>query len=388
MSRIASDFCSKLPDSTLVTLALLQLQGVGCAKYWQLMQRFGSAMALLHLDEYQRAQVFNGDVKNLWASFCSNPLSSKLGEKLQRILSDLIDLNIELLAYDDINYPELLKQISRPPALLYLRGNSSCLELPQIAMVGSRRPTPVGLNNANNFAQELVQQGFAITSGLALGIDAAAHAGALRGDGKTLAVLGTGLDCVYPRQNQQLAEKILAEEGLLVSEFSLGCGARPGNFPQRNRIISGLSVGVLVVEAAAKSGSLITARLAAEQGREVFALPGSIHCPVSHGCNGLIRQGATLVESTEQIIDEIHGLLAFKSEQLSLLPSSTSELVPEKGISTEQQQLLHYMGYDVASLDTLAERSAMDTGVLLAELMALELTGVISQVAGGYLRVK
>ena len=388
MSKIASDFCSKLPDSTLITLALLQLPGVGCAKYWQLIQCFGSASALLHLDEYQLTKAFKGDAKNLWASFCSNPLSSTLGEKLQRVLSDLIDLNIELIAWGDINYPDLLKQISRPPALLYLRGNSSCLELPQIGMVGSRRPTPVGLNNANHFAQELAQQGFAITSGLALGIDAAAHTGALQGDGKTLAVLGTGLDCIYPRQNQQLAETILMSDGLLVSEFPLGCGARPGNFPQRNRIISGLSLGVLVVEAAVKSGSLITARLAAEQGREVFALPGSIHCPVSHGCNGLIRQGATLVESTEQIIDEIHGLLAFKSEQLSLLPSSTSELVPENGINTKQQQLLHYMGYDVASLDTLAERSDMDTGVLLAELMALELTGVISQGAGGYLRVK
>jgi DNA processing protein len=388
MSRIASDFCSKLPDSTFVTLALLQLPGVGCAKYWQLIQRFGCATALLHLNEYQLAQAFKGEVKNLWTSFCSNPLNSKLGEKLQRILSDLIDLNIELMACDDINYPELLKQISRPPALLYLRGNSSCLELPQIGIVGSRRPTPVGLNNANQFAHDLVQQGFAITSGLALGVDAAAHAGALRGDGKTLAVLGTGLDCIYPRQNKKLAEKILAEDGLLVSEFSLGYGARPGNFPQRNRIISGLSLGVLVVEAAAKSGSLITARLAAEQGREVFALPGSIHCPVSHGCNGLIRQGATLVESTEHMMEEIQGLLAFKSEQLSLLPSPLSDLTPENSISTEQQKLLHYLGYDVTSLDALAERSAINTGVLLAELMTLELIGVISQVAGGYLRVK
>ena len=260
MSRIASAFCSKLPESTLITLALLQLPGVGCAKYWQLIQRFGCATALLHLDEYQRAQAFKGDVKNLWVSFCTNPLASKLGEKLQRILSELSDLNIELLAWGDINYPDLLKQISRPPALLYLRGNSSCLELPQIAIVGSRRPTPVGLNNANQFAQELVRQGFAITSGLALGVDASAHTGALRGDGTTLAVLGTGLNCVYPRQNQKLAEAILAGGGLLVSEFPLGCGARPGNFPQRNRIISGLSLGVLVVEAAAKSGSLITAR--------------------------------------------------------------------------------------------------------------------------------
>ena len=388
MFRLASEFCSKLPDSTLATLALLQLPGVGCARYWQLMQRFGSASALLHLSEYQLAEAFKGEAKNLWANFCSNPQHSRLGERLQRTLHHLIELNIELLAYGDINYPELLRQISRPPALLYLRGDSSCLELPQIGIVGSRRPSPIGLNNAKYFARQLVQQGFAITSGLALGVDAAAHAGALQGDGKTLAVLGTGLDCIYPRQNQKLVENILAADGLLVSEFSLGCEARPGNFPQRNRIISGLSLGVLVVEAAAKSGSLITARLAAEQGREVFALPGSIHCPVSHGCNGLIRQGATLVESTEQMMEEMQGLLALKAEQLSLLPSPASRPMPESVISTKQRKLLKYLGYDITSLDTLAERSDMDTGVLLAELMVLELSGVISQVAGGYLRVK
>lgn len=389
MRSLSAEFSSDLPHSTLVTMALLQLPSVGCARYWQLMKRFGSAAALFELSDAEQSLAFNAESKNLWRSFCGAPKASVLGRQLQLSLDELARLDIQLLACGDDNYPQLLQQISKPPALLYLRGDSACLELPQIGVVGSRRPTPVGISNSHDFSQYLAAQGFAITSGLALGVDTAAHRGALAGAGKTIAVLGTGVDSIYPRKNLALADDIVAAGGLIVSEFALGTTARPGNFPQRNRIISGLSLGVLVIEAAEKSGSLITARLACEQGREVFALPGSIHCPVSRGCNGLIRQGATLVESAEHIVTELHGMLALKSEQLSLLPSAPQNST-EKPVDMSQGQmlLLQALGYEATSLEALVARTDMAVAAILAELMALELKGVIAQVATGYLRVK
>lgn len=390
MRCLAAEFSSDLPPTTLATMALLQLPNIGCARYWQLIKRFGSITALLQLSASEQLVAFDTDTRNAWRCFCETPKESNLGKKLLLTLESLKHLNIQVLACGDNNYPQLLQQISKPPALLYLRGDSSCLELPQIGVVGSRKPTPVGLDNARAFSLYLAQQGFAITSGLALGVDTAAHQGALQSGGKTLAVLGTGIDCIYPRQNIILADNIVSSGGLIVSEFALGTTARPGNFPQRNRIISGLSLGVLVIEAAEKSGSLITARLASEQGREVFALPGSIHCPVSRGCNGLIRQGATLVESTEHIVRELHGMLALKSEQLSLLPSNGEVndglIVPNH--TKVQTKLLDALGYEATSLDDLASRSEVEIGTLLAELMALELNGIVTQVATGYLRVK
>lgn len=391
MNRLAIEFNTSLPESTLATLALLQLPGIGVARYWKLIARFGGPEAMLNLSAAELALAFKDENQSLWKNFVNNPQATELGQALKRQLDVIEQQQIALLPFDSDNYPALLAEISQPPPVLYLQGDSRCLELPQIGIVGSRKPTPVGLDNAEHFAHYLAKQGLAITSGLALGVDASAHSGALRAGGKTLAVLGSGLGCVYPHQNKGLAADIIAAGGLLISEYPPLTSARPGNFPQRNRIISGLSLGVLVVEAAAKSGSLITARLASEQGREVFALPGSIHCPVSRGCNGLIRQGATLVESAEQMIDELQGLLALKSEQLTLLPQADEapklkrDLKPSS-LQQHQQQLLDKMGYELVSFDTIAERTELDVSVLLGELMSMELAGLISQLPGGYLR--
>src|SRR5690606_10493791 len=209
---------------------------------------------------------------------------------------------------------------------LYVRGNIECLELPQLAIVGSRTPSAGGRDNAFAFARDLASHGFAITSGLALGVDGAAHAGALAGGGKTLAVFGTGIDSVYPGRHKQLAEQILAEGGALISEFPLDTRSMAANFPQRNRLIIGVSLCTLGVEAAHPRGALITARLALQQNREVFAIPGSIHNPLARGCHSLIRQGATLVECAQDIVDQLGGLLTFKREQLAQPPKSLPDL--------------------------------------------------------------
>ena len=212
-----------------------------------------------------------------------------------------------LLMWDHADYPALLKEIADPPPLLFVRGDPSVLERPQIAVVGSRRASPPGLDNARAFARSLAAAGFAITSGLALGVDGAAHQGALEVGGHTIGVLGTGLEKLYPQKHRALAQAIVERKGALVSEFPLDAQAQPGNFPRRNRIISGLSLGVLVIEASPASGSLITARLAAEHGREVWALPGSIHHPGARGCHQLIRDGAQLVETIDHILEGLQG---------------------------------------------------------------------------------
>ncbi len=212
-----------------------------------------------------------------------------------------------LLMWDQSDYPALLKEIADPPPLLFVRGDPSVLESPQIAVVGSRRASPPGLDNARAFARSLAAAGFAITSGLALGVDGAAHQGALEVGGHTIGVLGTGLEKLYPQKHRALAQAIVERKGALVSEFPLDAQAQPGNFPRRNRIISGLSLGVLVIEASPASGSLITARLAAEHGREVWALPGSIHHPGARGCHQLIRDGAQLVETIDHILEGLQG---------------------------------------------------------------------------------
>ena len=215
-----------------------------------------------------------------------------------------------LLTPADAGYPQLLREISRPPAQLFVRGNVAALALPQLAIVGSRSATPGGTETAHAFARHLAARGFCITSGLAEGIDAAAHQGALAAGGRTLAVCGTGPDIVYPRQHERLADEIVAAGGAIVAEFAPGTPVLRSNFPRRNRLISGLSVGTLVIEAGIRSGALITARHALEQGREVFAIPGSIHNPVARGCHHLIRHGAKLVETAADIVDELGSLLA------------------------------------------------------------------------------
>ena len=288
-----------------------------------------------------------------------------------------------LLRLDDPRYPSLLRQIPYPPPLLFVHGDPDCLRLPQLAIVGTRNPTPLGRETAQRFAAHLAEFGLLITSGLALGIDAAAHQGALAGGGRTIAVMGTSLDRVYPAQHRDLAHAI-AERGALVSEFPVGTSPAAGNFPQRNRLISGLALGVLVVEAAAQSGSLITARLANEQGREVFAIPGSIHNPLAKGCHALIRQGAKLVETADDILEELGTLAATTREVVFPVAAASSEALDE-----EYRQLLVAMGDEPVSIDLLVDRCGLTAEALSSMLLILELQGYAAAIPGGlYSRLK
>lgn len=277
-----------------------------------------------------------------------------------------------ILTLADPDYPQRLLETADPPTLLYVKGRVELLNAPALAVVGSRNATPQGEANAEAFATALANAGLTIVSGLALGIDAAAHRGALRGGGSTIAVIGTGIDRVYPAKNQDLARRI-AEEGAIVSEFPLGTPALKENFPRRNRIISGLARGCLVVEAADRSGSLITARLAGEQGRDVFAIPGSIHSPLSKGCHRLIKQGAKLVDDARDILDEL-GLAAGAT-------GKSAALLPETDAAT--CALLEDMGFDPCDIDTLAGRSGLTAEKLYAMLLLLELDGRVASLPGG-----
>ncbi|MBV8037080.1 DNA-processing protein DprA [Roseateles sp.] len=276
----------------------------------------------------------------------------------------------ELLALGDPDYPPRLLATADPPLLLWLQGRRELLAAPSIAIVGSRNPTPQGGDNARAFSRALAQAGYTIVSGLALGVDAAAHEGALDVGGATIAVIGTGLDQVYPPLNEPLAARLLAAGGLIASEYALGKPIQPANFPRRNRIIAGLAQGCLVVEAAVRSGSLITARHAAEAGRAVFAIPGSIHSPQARGCHALIRQGARLVESAADVLEELPppGAAPERAEQAAELPH-------------EQQALLEAMGFDPISLDALMARCGWPAVELSAALLELELDGQIARLA-------
>ncbi len=287
-----------------------------------------------------------------------------------------------LVTWVDSHYPALLREISGAPAFLFVAGHLNTLELPQLAVVGSRNATGAGLDNAFRFAAYLAGAGFTITSGLARGIDGAAHRGALKGSGSTVAVCAHGLDQLYPPAHAELAGQIVLS-GALVSEFAPGVPPRRTNFPRRNRIISGLSLGTLVVEAGQRSGALITARLASEQGREVFAIPGSIHSPLSRGCHRLIRDGATLVETGADIVEELRGLLEGISstiEQNSGLPESDRA---DFMTDPQYRQLLHHMGYDPLSADQLVTRSGLTSAEVSSMLLRLELAGLIETLSDG-----
>lgn len=290
-----------------------------------------------------------------------------------------------VLTLTDPRYPPLLKEISDPPPLLFVQGDVDCLQNWQLAVVGSRNPSASGRDSAYEFARYLASGGLHICSGLADGIDAAAHKGALAGGGKTIAVVGTGLDRVYPAKNLELAHQI-AGQGAIVSEFPLGTPPLAENFPRRNRIISGLSLGTLVIEAALKSGSLITARMAMEQSREVFAMPGSIHNPLARGCHQLIREGAKLVETADHIIEELGALAEFA--QMTELPTNNQPETLPAGEDTEYQQLFAYLGYDPIHIDELISRSGLTADAVSSMLLLLELQGRVSALPGGkYTRI-
>lgn len=295
--------------------------------------------------------------------------------------------NQHILTFNDPNYPSLLKQIHDPPLLLYARGHPHVLNQPQLAIVGSRNPTPTGLDIAKEFAYALCQTDLVITSGLALGIDAMSHQGALQANGLTAAVLGSGLQHIYPNKNRELAEKII-EKGVIVSEFALNMPPKREHFPRRNRIISGLCLGTLVVEATVNSGSLITARLATEQGREVFVIPGSIYNPLSRGCHQLIQNGAKLTTSVRDIIQELGPLAATLTISNNELQNHTQDTYPNVGLDETYHNLLDCFGYEPISTNQLIERSGLSAAQIAALLLTLELKGYISSTTGGYVRVK
>lgn len=286
-----------------------------------------------------------------------------------------------ILVLGEADYPEPLLHSADPPLLLYLLGDAGLLAAPSLAIVGSRKPSAQGRDNARNFANTLAGQGWTIVSGLAAGVDGAAHEGALAAGGRTIAVIGTGIDRVYPPSHRTLAHRI-AEQGLMISELPLGAPPLAAHFPQRNRIIAGLSRGTLVVEAALRSGSLITARLASESGREVMAIPGSILAPQSAGCHALIRQGAALVESPEQVAEELGPLVPTAGRSRSS-PAAVADTAASAAIADPDDPVLRAMGHDPLSLDALIDRCGWPTHALSAHLLTLELDGLVARLPGG-----
>jgi DNA processing protein len=301
-----------------------------------------------------------------------------------------------LLVQGSEDFPLLLRDLPNAPAALFVIGQPSVLWSPQVAIVGSRNASASGLANARAFAKTIAQAGNTITSGLAEGIDGAAHTAALDAGGATVAVLGTGIDLVYPRHHAELASRIRAN-GALVSEFPPGTPGHPNHFPRRNRIISGLSLGTLVIEASLKSGSLTTARYAVEQGREVFALPGSIHSPLARGCHKLIREGAKLVETAQEVLEDLHGIGGVLAEGLrerlgedrlfAAQEAVTRSAKQVKAIDPDYANLLNSLDHTPAALDELAARTGLSASALSSMLLVLELDGVVSSENGRYAKI-
>ena len=347
--------------------------GVGRASMRRLLAALGSPQAVANASLETLQEVVGKRAEELQAEPAGH------GARVAATLAWLAArANRRVLTLADADYPALLLQTADPPLLLYLEGRADLLSADSVAIVGSRRPTPQGLENARRLARELGERGWAVVSGLAAGIDGAAHAGALEASAGTVAVVGTGLDMVYPHAHRALAARI-AREGLMVSEFPLGMAPMPDNFPQRNRIIAGLSRGTLVVEAALRSGSLITARQATESGREVFAVPGSIHSPQARGCHALLRDGAKLVESVDDILDEL-GVLARPAVASRRLDGGA---LLEAEQAEPDDEVLRALGHDPVSLDALMARCGWPAPQLNVRLMELELEGRVARLPGG-----
>ncbi len=350
---------------------MLHAPGVGPVRFGRLLARYGSPGAVLRADRGGLGETGLSREAIDW-------LRSPDEALIEADLAWLEDPAHQLITLADPRYPPLLAGIADPPPLLFAVGDADLLNSPQLAVVGSRNPTEGGRRTAREFAAFLASAGLTITSGLAAGIDAAAHQGALDG-GATVAVLGTGPDRIYPAANRELAHRIRAQ-GLLVSEFPPGTRVRRENFPRRNRIISGLSLGTLVVEAAARSGSLITARLASEQGREVFAIPGSIHNPLARGCHALLRQGAKLVETAGDIIEELGPLFA-SLQPVDPAPRGGGQSAPQ--LDEDYRKLLDCMGHDPVTSDLLMRCSGFSADVVSSMLLMLELEGHVASLPGG-----
>ncbi|MBL1271917.1 MAG: DNA processing protein [Marinobacter maritimus] len=311
---------------------------------------------------------------------------------VRQALLDCERHGIEIVSWQQPDYPEALRHIHDAPLVLFARGDVRLLSYEQIGIIGSRNATPAGLDHARRFAAELSNRNLLVTSGLALGVDGAAHAGALDAGHATIAVIGCGLDRIYPNQHRRLGERVI-EEGLMVSEYPPGTPARAAHFPQRNRIISGLSRGILVVEAGLKSGSLITARMALEQGREVFAIPGSIHSPVARGCHHLIKQGARLVDTVDDILEELGASWSLPSGCAisALAPvkrsGDSSVASPTQALDRREIAVFEALGYDPQSTDALCSATGLPADQLVQSLLLLELEGLVSSAPGGFQRI-
>ena len=375
-------------DAQLAWLTLTRVPRLGMTRLREALAKTGSATALL-------AEKPAG----LRAAGFAPAMLEALPEARARAEQDAQWLDADprrhLVSWEDAAYPSALREIASPPPVLFVVGDPDVLGTVQLAIVGSRNPTPQGQGNAKNFAGYLARQGLVITSGLALGVDGIAHQAALDAGGLTIAVCGTGLDRVYPARHRDLAHRI-AEEGALVSEFSPGMSPRPENFPRRNRIISALSLGTLVVEAAVESGSLITARVAAEQGREVFAIPGSIHNPLARGCHRMIRDGAKLVETAQDVLEELGPLItnrlplhaAAHNQHTRSAADSMGEADAPHQLDADYLSLIEAIGDAPASVDQLVDRTGLTADVVSSMLLMLELDGHIAPAPGGtFMRV-
>ncbi len=355
-------------------LRLTLVSGVGPITLRKLLTEFGSPEAVFSATHAALRSFVPADVASVI-------VGGGDAQGAQVALAWLTEPGNHIVTLADADYPQLLLQTADPPALLYVKGRLDLLNAPSLAIVGSRNSSTQGAENAAEFARTLSAAGITIVSGLALGIDAAAHRGGLTGAGSSIALVGTGLDVVYPARNKALAHE-LAAMGTLISEFPLGTPPLAANFPRRNRLISGISLGCLVVEAALQSGSLITARLANEQGREVFALPGSIHSPLAKGCHVLIKQGAKLVDNANDILDEL-------KLKLPVLANATNAAFEMPVIDHAEAMLLDHLGHAPCNLDALCARAELGADVTMALLLKLELKGLIESLPGArYQRIR
>lgn len=349
-------------------LALEAVPGLGPESLRKLLAAFPGPQAILGASVAQLSPIVGQSLAQAIVQSSERPATAALIDATRAWLAQP---DSHFVPRTDPRYPPQLLDLTDAPAWLYVKGDPDWLARPMVAIVGSRHATQQGLRDAAAFAQALSEAGLTIVSGLALGVDAAAHEGGLAGIGSSVAVVGTGLDRVYPARNKALAHR-LAAQGAIVSEFPLGTPPRTGHFPRRNRLISGLALGVLVVEAAPESGSLITARLAAEQGRDVFAIPGSIHSPLSKGCHRLIKQGAKLVECAGDILEELGGRLG---------APSVTEPKPEAG--TTPDPLLDVLATGPLAMDQLAERLGLTVDALSVRLLSAEMAGTVARLPGG-----
>lgn len=383
------------PPSLLLSL----LPGIGVNRYWALVNALGSPEHVLNTS-CATLPLLNTAAKTLLNEYQQQPTGSALWQSACAIMEAVERAGGYAISIEDSKYPTLLKEIHQPPPVIYVKGNLNALSLPQVAIVGSRHATHTGLKNAALFAQHLSKNGITITSGLALGIDGAAHQATVNAlhtngkpnhHGKTIAVMATGIDRIYPKKHLTLAEEILANNGALVSEFPPATAPKADHFPRRNRIISGLSLGVLVVEAAIKSGSLITAKYAIEQNREVFALPNSIHNPQGKGCNQLIKNGAHLIESSQDIMDHLHSLISHLAlntaqDHHDQLPNDALEK-DTSALSPDEQILLELIGFDPKTIDQLTLSCPLSSQQISVALLSLEMGGWIKLSNWGYERV-